>query len=332
MRITDFVLGVRDELDDSQSLKWSDAEIVRHADAQAKRMIVMLTKADKEWHNFSYCLQKESGKNLFANVWEWRLPSWVEKVRKVYARSGSASVEATFSPYRWTGSSAVDLGQEINETDVSRRSGWSWQGQHTLRLWNWTQADELTLQVVKLPPPMFKATTANLHASVTFDGIYLPSSLTLGTLGMEEGIYANAEVLISATASATDTNLGEMRRVDYSRTNAMDVGTRRTEIRFEEGFLHAVAVGDTLETLIPIPPSHARFLTLLVVNACAIKKNNLDLQKSIVGDLGQATNEFLSDVAARDSAGPYFYKAGQSLRRRYSPDIRNSPYPWPWGA
>ena len=57
---------------------------------------------------------------------------------------------------------------------------------------------------------------------------------------------------------------------------------------------------------------------LRVVNACAVKKFNFDLQKSIAAEMGEHLAEFLSYAEApRDHAGPGWYKSGRggSVRR-----------------
>src|SRR6185436_1226015 len=96
------------------------------------------------------------GRQLFGGVWEWRLPQWVDRITKVFVRQGAGSSETTFSPYLWAGNSAVTFGPEIPKTDINRRNGWSWEGQHTFRLWNYPTEQELIVLCCKVPPPSLK--------------------------------------------------------------------------------------------------------------------------------------------------------------------------------
>lgn len=331
MIITDFLATLRDGLDDSKTPpKFSDAELVRHTDQQSLGMVRQLSLSSREWHNFSLCLQKESAKQLFRGTFQWRVPTWIERVVAVYERRNNATAETTASPYLWTAPELTELGDEIKKADSRNTRGWSWEGQHTFRMWGETSAREIVLQVVKIPPPMFKAKVATAHASTTFDGIYLPAIPTLGTYALEEGAYINAEVQCTASDDVDTANVGEVRRVIYSRANAIVASTRQKELRLETGLPEAIqAECDWFETLIAIPEIHARYLALRVINACAIKKNNVDLQRSLAPELAQEARDFVAYATSpRDTNGPYFKTSGSNARRRY--DANQFMGSWPW--
>ena len=323
MNISACIQLVRDRLDDPNGTKYTDPEIVRHIDEQARVMFRKQTQASKEWHNFALMVQKEDARQLFGDVWEWRLPTWVDRVVKIFERGGTGSVETTFSPYLWSGNNGVTFGREILKTDPTRRNGWTWEGQHTLRLWKTTQAPELILLVCKVPPPSLKVKVAKAYADAS--GVYLPATSDtanwiLGSTKLEEGVYINAEIEVTATNSAVATHLGDLRRVSYSQSDAIDTA-RYQALRFETNFTNVLAVGDTVETQLPVPDAHATLLVLLTLNAIFTKKNNTDGMKAIVGDLSREWQDFIMFATApRDSSGPYFYTSSISATRRSSSD------------
>ena len=310
MNLSALIQLVRDRLDDPNGTKYTDAEIVRHIDEQARVMFRKQTQAAKEWHNFGLLIQKESGRQLFGDVWEWRLPMWVDRVTKVFIRQGAGTAETTYSPYLWTGNNGVTFGPEIRKTDITRRDGWTWEGQRTFRLWKNPTEQELIVLCCKVPPPVLKVKIA--HAYTDGTGAYLPASSDtanwlLGAETLEEGIYVNQEMMVVSTAGAADTHYGNIRRCVYSQPNAIDGGARYQLLRFDSTFGATLAVGDTIESVVPVADAHATLLVLLCVNSLFVKKNNTDGQKSLAGDLGKEWQDFISFASAtRDTSGPYF--------------------------
>jgi len=318
---------VRDRLDDPSGTKYTSDEIVRHLDEQSRVMFRKQTQATKEWHNVTLLIQMEDARQLFQDVWEWRLPTWIDRISKVFERNGQGASETTYSPYLWTGNDGVRLGAEIPKTDPMRRDGWTWEGQHTLRLWRRTTAKELLILACKVPPPLIKFKVA--HAYADGSGAYLPATTDtanwlLGQTLLEEGIYGNGELQVTGTASPAATHFGDVRRVIYSQPDAIDGGTRYQALRFESNFTNTLAVGDTLESMLVVPDAHANLLVLLTVNALFVKKNNTDGQKSLVADLAREWTDFISFATmTRDTSGPHFVVS--STRRSLS----GNPDQWP---
>lgn len=329
MNVTQILQRIRDEVDDPLKLKHSDAEVVRHVDEQARGMFRTMIRSNTEWSNMTIALRSADARTLFQNVHEWRLPTWVEKVVRVYDRGVTdATLETTFSAYNFT-SDPNKIGREVPKTDPTRRGGWSWDGNHTFRIWNAPQPQDYLLHIAALPPPVFKITIDAAHSTPDDQKLYLPASATLGdlTLGLEEGRYVNAEVEVTGTVDPADTKFGEVRRVTYSTPNALDAGTRRHELTFDYALASVVAVGDQFETRIPVPEIHTRLLVLRAANALAIKMFNVDLQRSLANEMAHESSLF-ADYAQgpRDSAGPYFKISGvRAASRPYDPDrtVRN---------
>lgn len=329
MNLTQFLQRVRDQLDDPNKLKWDDAKIVRHIDEQVRILFRYHIRAAKEWSNFTYMLQDTDARTLFENTYEWRLPSWIEAVTRVYFRDRTDGTgESTFSPYNWT-TTPKRAGVEIQKSDPTRRTGWTWEGRNIFRLWNWSQTPDLILEVAATPAPMFRATVAEVPVAPVANAMFFPATAGAQDLGdrgfLEEGRFVNGEVQVTATAGAADIKLGEVARIIYSKSTTLDAGTRRYALTFDHSLASNVAAGDIFETLIPLEEMHLRLLVLKVVNACAVEKFNIDLQRSIAPEMAEELREYLDWArSSRDQAGPHFYLSRASGLRRgpYNPNLR----------
>lgn len=341
MNISQGVARVRDQVDDPApiaSRTYSDLEIVRHFDEQVRGMYRTMIFTNQEWSNMSVALKTADARLLFRGTYEWRLPTWIEKVVKVYVRQPTdAALEGTFSPYNWT-SDANQIREEVPKTDTSRRTGWSWEGNHTFRMWNVaaTPLDYL-LYVAALPPPVFKLGLTVAHTAPSTTAFFLPTTLVanqdLGDLTFsEEGRYVNAEIEVTGTAGAADTKLGEVRRVIYSTPKTVQAGARLHELKLDAAMSSVFAIGDTVQTRIPIPEIHTRLLVLQVANACAIKKFNTELQKAIYPEMGVEKKAFAEYAQGpRDSTGPFFKTAGSRVGRAFNSPDRYSRGGFGWG-
>jgi hypothetical protein len=333
VNVTQILQAIRDQVDDPLSLKHSDAELVRHVNQQVLGMFRTMIRSQVEWSNMTIALKKADALTLFRNTHEWRLPNWVEKVVKVWERRPTdIAAELTLSPYNWT-SDPNQIGSELPKSDHHRKAGWTWDGNHAFRVWGGAEPQDYFLHIAALPPPVFRVRVANAHAVPSDTKLYLPATLTttlpveLGDLtAREEGRYVNAEVEVSDTTSATDLKRGETRRVVYSNAAVNDAGTRRHELTLEFALSSVVAVGDSFETLIPVPEIHTRLLILKVANACAIKMFNTDLQRAIAPEMQQEMAIF-ADYAQgpRDSSGPFFKTSRESSGQRHDPDRYSRP-------
>lgn len=340
MNITQLIGTTRDVLDDTvgrPTLKFDDPELVRTTDEQARSLFRTMVHGNKEYHNFTMYLQKESAKLLMKDVYQWRLPTWIAAIVRVNERTPSTSgiQESTFSSYLWGNPAQFVLGREIpkgvSSSSIGRpRTGWQWEGQHTLRLWNYTTPPELVVRVAKIPPRMFRAkiTTASGDTSI----IYLPTTFELGAPDTEEGAVINAEIQVTSCANALSKNQGVVRRVIYSSAAEIVNNTRQHILRLEEPFPSAIEQNDVIETMIPIPDEHARYLALRIVQACAQKKGNVNLLKTIAGELATETQLFMQYASPpRDFNGPYSRSSrspGAVGDAPYNPDRARVPYLW----
>lgn len=329
MLLTQAIQGVRDSLDDNNvnvSLrKWTDAEITRHIDLQLLAMFRRMVHSSKEWSNMILGVQGLAARTIFQNTYEWRLPTWVEAVVAVYYRTGNTT-GPTASQYLWTDAAGVQLGKIIEKSTPENRRGWTWEGNHTLRLWDWASSPPaLSLRVAAQPHPLFRAKLTTVYPKAT--GFYLPTP-QIGSVGLEEGRYTNADVQVVETASGTSTNLGAIRRCVWSLPNSVSSGTRYNEIFVDEAWPVELAQNDIVESVLPISELHTRLLVLRVVQACGVKFSNLPLQRYIADELRGEEAAFMEYAEPpRDKAGPYWRSSSSRSRGPYNPDR-----PWGWGG
>lgn len=323
MNVTQFVTAVQDVLDDAGS-KYPVASIVRHGDQQMRGLFRTLVTANKQYSNFTMHLQQSEGRQILQNVWEYRLPTWVTAVVAVHRRPIIVDAgEITFSPYRWTVTTPPMLQNEIPKSTHDIRPRWTWEGMHTLRIWNESTAPELTLQVAKLPARMFKARLTTASADTT--SVYLPTQLEYGEFETEEGAYINSEVMVSSTADGASTNYGLVRRCVYSDpTNIVSLSRLHT-LYFDAALDSTFAAEDRIETLIPLPDEHVRYLVLKTAQACFQKKASMEGLKAIAGELQEEGAKFLTYATPpRDTRGPTFYRRRTTTVTPIDPNHRRN--------
>lgn len=319
MLTDDLVSEVRDLLDDPNSIHYTDAEIVRHADRQLQTLARIQIERDVGYHNFELHLQTTDAVKLYERVWEYRLPTWVVNVTRVWEITSPESGETTYSPYLWT--TQATFGHEVSKVDKAQgggRAGWYFAGNNAIQLRGVAAEIAMRVQVAKLPAPLFKATIATAHADA--DKLYLPTTLALGTERLEEGDYINADVVVTGLNTATDDYRGARRRCIYSTPNADDGGTRRHELSLDATYSAALEVGDVVQAQVPLPEEYTRLLVLMVARACFSKRGNREAIGSIYPELREQRGAFEMRVAPRDTHGPDFVRKRTGRSRRLDDD------------
>lgn len=324
--VTRFTAEVADVLDDPTLQQYTQEEIARHGDRQLRSLHRTMVDGNKEWSNFTIALQKEAALEPLDNVFDYRLPVWVEAVRRVYTRLNDPASQSTFSPYRWT-TGGARIGDEIQKSCVpfnqrGGRSGrWWWEGSNTLRLYEFADPQELLVDVVVRPPAMFKGKIATAHADT--DKFYLPTP-SVGTVDIEEGAYINAEWQITETANANAVHFGMIRRCVYSNASAIFAAARVHEIALDVALPNVIAADDVVETILPFPDQHMRVLVLGTARACMQKKAKLKGLEATIGEYQTELQKFTTYAATpRDTRGPTRWKPRDT---RVPPAMRR----WGW--
>ena len=328
MNVTQFIQEVQDVLDDPSAAKFPIATIVRHGDRQLRGMYRTMIEANKEYSNFTMCVDGATATKLLSNVYEYRLPTWVMACTQVCKRSQDPAQTPSFSPYKWSPLGAVTRGIEIPKWVAHDRvPHWSWEGNNTLRLHNFTSPEDLILNVVVRPPKMFKGKIATVPASASV--LYLPGAI-YGEVETEEGSYINSDWQVTTTANVNASHYGDVRRCVYSNaaTILSPSGSRVHELTFDAPFTNTLAQDDIVETMVMLPDQHCRYLVLRTAQACFQKKNNIPGMRAIQSELAEEGTKFMTYAGGpRDARGPTMYKRTQRHRGPYDPDRVNY---WGW--
>lgn len=326
MILSQFVAECQDLLDDPGAQRYPIATIIRNGDRSLRGLFRTMVQANKEYSNFTLCVQKEVAVELLDNVFQYRLPTWILHVVDVYVRDGTGTAETSFSPYRWTGGANVRFGEKIPKYSSTEYPHWTWEGNHTLRLWNFTSAQELVLSVAVRPAKMLKGkltTTPNAQ-----NALWLPPAPSFGEVELEEGAYINAEFQVTTTAVTNAATYGDVRRCIYSNAADTSTGSRLHLCVFDANWTATLAVDDQIESVLSIPDEHTRLLVLKTAQACFQKKNNSSGLKAIAMEMMEEERKFQAFATTpRDRQGPTYLKRGLRPQPPYNPD---RPRFWPW--
>ena len=315
MLASELITRVRAVLDDptdtevSAAQTFKDPDILANAQEQLRQLIRVQVSAGKGFHNFTMVVKGESTDSikvhqLTTGCFQYTLPSWVVQVAGVYELASAPT--SSFSPYTYAETDLPRQGNEIRRSERTNMAGFRWDGHRVLRMYGFTQAPNLQLDVAKLPAPLLSMKVDNAHAEPK--RLYLPQALTRGVEEVVEGCYINAELRVLSSTVADQ--FGSERRVVYSKAANYDSGTRRHELWVEDAFgsASAVPLNATLESVVPIKDEHSRLLVLLTADACLSQRANLPAMKAIAPELArqmQAFRDFASD--ADTIKGPYRY-------------------------
>lgn len=330
MNTTLLLAELRDLLNDEKGLSFSDEMLIRAANRQMRGLFRTMIQGNKEYSN--YTIGMTAGGNaleVYNNTWEFRLPSWITQVTDVYRAEGFSVVEPYWASYKWTNGSNVNAGQVIPKWTTNQQyPHWLWQGNNnTLRLVNYSVCPDILLCVAVRPPLLFRAKIATVNASPS--GAYLPPIPEFGGYENEEGALINGVVEVVSTQNVNSTNYGMVRRVVYSSANTLVSGSRTYIIEIDKRWDTALAAGDVIESVIPIPDQHTRILVLKTAQAAFQRKNNVEGLRSIGAELGEELVKFTSYAASpRDRNGPTFIKRTLSNRAPYGNGFM--AYGWGW--
>lgn len=325
MNTSQFLTEVSDVLDDPNSEMYAAEEIIRHGDRQLRGLYRTLVESNKQYSNFTMAVQSSVALEPIDNIFDYRMPTWIMAVTRVWIRNGTATSETSFSPYLWT-SGGAQQGSEIPKVAAEAAQRWSWQGSNTVRLHNFSEAQELLLEVVVRPAKMCKAKIAS--ELLINSSLYLPPTASYGELELEEGAYINSEWQVTTTANLNATHYGEIRRCIYSNAATIAGGLRFNKLDFDADFSNPLEQDDVVETVLALPDEHTRVLVLLTARSCFQKKGNLKALEAIQAELLQEQSRFSQYATPpRDSRGPSDWKRRNPFMLRRYPSYR-----YPYGS
>ena len=322
MNTSEFLLEVRDTLNDPFKRKWTDIELVRTGDRMVRTMarkLAEVTGSNLElWHNIADTEFRE----IYKTIWEAKLPDWTLKILRLFDRNVDATGTPNSSPYLvLNGGAAVT--EQLAETirmgsaDHQDQYGAMLTEHKTLRVYGPSSARAVTCRLAKRPARMIQATLDLAGLSAT--QFYLPLSMTLGTLETEVSAYRNTLFqfgLVEGSHAAGVYMAGDTRACVQSDPKVDVAGARRDLVTVDRALSGTPAVGDTVETLLEIPDEHCRRLILEVAYASAEKYSDRTLQRSLDADLATQREEFNKHVQPRQLQEPTFMRRRNRSRRR----------------
>lgn len=315
MNVTSWLAAVRRYFDDDAKRKFTDQDLITNGDLEARSIFRTFTRSSEDWHNCIVFLDPTNAVQLGQNIFQWRLPTWVQRISAVYRRE-SVAIKFPGDPYR-TPNTGAKLLEKVEKSDDIRRRGWDWDGNHSLTWWGETSAPYVALKVAKIPHRMFRAVIATTDTGAAAQ-LILPPNI-VGELELEGGAYVNAEVEIVAAASR---QLGEVRRCIWSSPNEVLVASTVFRLFFDAAFPFVLAPNDVVETRLPVPQDFALLHVLRTVQATLPKKPNMELLRVIAPRLQEEEKKLIEYATPhRDMTGPFFKQSRMKQRNPRNPDI-----------
>jgi len=318
MNVTQFLLEVRDMLDDpddlsgSAKVRWDDGVLMRHANRTIRGLVRKQMELDQGFHNCAVLLSKEDAIQVHSNVWDYILPTWSMRVAGVREQATDSQPEPDF----------------IQPAD-RRTSGRGGPNYHmvantTLRL---RHANALDLQVdtVKLPARMTRGTVGKPSTGVsgTIQLYMEPDEDAEFPNETEANSYRNAIVELTGTDSPTHIISGAIARVTASSHRNEDASKFYTLLTLDKALPVPPAANDTYEFQTEIAEEHVRLLILLVCRACWESKGNNDELRAIAGELNEEWVNYLQHIQPRQGQEPDFIRTNR--RRATSSTYDDAP-------
>lgn len=294
---------------------WSDRELMDSAHTILCSMFRDRADAQEGYHNCRTQLAASLATRRNANVWEYRLPSWVHSVYKV--RETKASTE-----------SDAQAAQSVREdlSDLITGDAWRWSGSSSI-YWYSSAAKDLTLDVAKRPARPLKG-TCDLAGTTTTINLVDDASVTDVEHEFEVDAYKGEQVVITARPSGVGSLaiIGQARVVESSARVDTGGAVYRTRLTFQttDPFGAAIAIGHTYESVIPVEDPYTQFLVLRIIEECGNKTDNVAGLEAIKNQLRYEWAKWETHLRTRDRSGPRHFGGEADWFQRRDPD--RDPY------
>lgn len=322
MKLSEFLLDVRDTLDDPNGNKFLDAALLRMADAQVRSMFRQQALVDDNWHNCDVNVSKESFRQIGLNLWQYPLRSWCDKILAVWKRNRSSAVSDHESPEMVldaAGGIAADQDLVlVHSSNVQRdRAGFQVLGQTVLRLVNFAEVFDAKVQVAKIPAKLTKGTVDRESGDSKF--FYLQSEATttaaMGLHELEFGGYRNARFTFNSSldTGGQDVLSGVVATCVHSETEVFTSPTSGKNVRvfLDADLPRALKVGDTYEMLVEIPDADARYHVLKVARMGFVKQRSPTGLQSIARELAEEEVSWRNHISPRQTQEPKFWRTAE---------------------
>ena len=307
MNLTDITALVRDLLKDPDGTTWSDAEIARYLSYAQRRMFKWTCHHDKTYYNARINLLAANARQVHANTWEYDLPRMTHSVVSVY---------------KTTGTTARKKGKIPVGNPRDTRPGWSFGASKVFRLAGFGSAEDLTLEVCKMPARLSKGTCPAAGTSSTLV-LQVDDSSFVYDEEVEPNAYFNSifELTGPVTTGPDRDPTGQVRRA-LSSSRAQEAATTnvQTTVTVETAFGVAPAANDTYEMHAEVDDSNIDYLVLLATMKAFQTRHTVGGIAAIEGDLADEEKRFVAAVRERQSQEPLQWNMGESEGFEEDPD------------
>jgi len=300
MRLSLILSKLRSELIDADSDDWTDAELSGIISDQQLIMVRKQVAIDEKYHNHKFDLLTTDATQISGDVWSYRLPPWVMRITEV----------------RLMQTSNIDPRKNlIPEIHDGLGKGFQYSKGNRIELWQWGDAQDITISCAKRPARLTKGTLPD-QTAMTASEMRLDEDSASGDASNHphesvDGSYVNGMFEITGVDSGATPRYvsGQMRRCTNSQHGQQLSTTLHTLLTFEDAWSPILATADTYEMHPEIADEHMRCLILLSARAAWQRKGNFDEIRASSPEFTQEWNEFMSHIRPRSLTGPRVIKS-----------------------
>lgn len=289
MRLSELTAAVDLYLDNVAHNKWTPTQIGAEINRQHLALVRELANRDQAYINHRFTVSSSAARQLSRTDWNYRLPSWVMKVRSVREYKGPTEARGDVIPRR---------------QKHQPHSGWILTAHNELELSSRSAALDLEIEVAKLPAKLTMGTLPDQAAAATNQLITDASTSADALVYPHESvpdIYAGSLIEITGPASA---RVGQILRVTGSATLGAD--PLKQLLTMEEDWTSQPVTSDTYEMHAQIAGEHHRILVLLATKTFLQTTKNVQAIEALRADLAAEYRLFLESIESRTIAGPDF--------------------------
>lgn len=311
MRVTDFISTVFDQIkreDDSAEVA-TRAKALRATNSILGSVTRKIIQQGEGYYRTRLQLLGTDARQIQRNQWEYTLPPWVARVFEVRHDKPAGEPEG----YRIS---------TANPRDRTKQ-GFYFRNRTTLILSGWTTAQDLRVEVAKVPAEVTDEAVVVLSDGTSASTLFV----ALSQLGNRASGYYINSIFEFSTALATSVSMaGYTMQVSDSQIVA-DSGFQRVELTNPEDFPIAPATSDEIFMHLELGDEHLRMLTLRVARQILQAEGNMDAIGAFAEELRAEERDFI-DSLQRQQAEPSFIREGSDRvgARRANRDLDNFYY------
>lgn len=298
MILSEIISAVRAEVNDTDSVYWTDHAVTRWVNYWSRALFRQMAQADQSYGMREVRISGNDTsrvRKVNSLVFSYYLPSWVHVVRSVREASTAGDVPGRIIfPYT---------------SNVSGlRMGWRFEGSRRLDLYGYEEAKDLEIRVAKVPALVHSGVVPKTSTSAGEIYIGAPSPFQEGR---EAGGYLGALFELTGVATSLRDPRGTVSEVVETDTEWDAVSSQwLNKLTVMPAFPVIPEQGDTYQMHPEIPDSHMMYLILLVSRSLLQEHSNTDRLKQIEPVIAAQRADFIDGLRPRQTAGSLSVQPG----------------------